>query len=88
VATQRGYRTRAVAVLAALLAALSSAVLGTLLAILGSHAATMTVTAMTVVPVGLVDALLGLVLVPAVRAMLRAQGIRPPRPVSTLVGDR
>ncbi len=81
-ATQRGYRTRGVAGLAALLGAGTSVLTGLLLAILGSHAATIASTVQAVIPVGLLDALLGLLLVPAVRNLLRAQGIRPPRPVA------
>ncbi|MDQ2957127.1 MAG: hypothetical protein M3Y42_09195, partial [Actinomycetota bacterium] len=57
-----------------------------LLAILGSHAATVGTALAALIPVGLADALLGLLLVPAVRTLLKAQGIRSPRPVAALVG--
>jgi hypothetical protein len=39
------------------------------------------------IPVGLTDALLGLLLVPLVRGLLSAQGIRSPRPVARLIGN-
>jgi rod shape-determining protein MreD len=79
-AVQRGYRARGVAAVAALIAVATSLATGLLLSVLGSHAAGLHTTLGSLVPVGLVDALLGLALVPAVRRMLRAQGIRPPRP--------
>ena len=85
-ATERGYGTRGVAALAALIAAATSVVTGGLLAVLGSHAATVRLAVVDVVPVGLADALLGLLLVPVVRFMLRAQGVRSPRPVAQFVG--
>jgi hypothetical protein len=86
-ATQRGYGTRGVAGLAALLGAATSGVLGLLLSILGSHAATALLTVRYLIPVGLTDALLGLLVVPLVRTLLRAQGIRSPRPVGRLIGN-
>jgi cell shape-determining protein MreD len=86
-ATQRGYGTRGVAALAALLGAATSGVLGLMLAILGSHAATAVLACKFLIPVGLTDALLGLAVVPLVRNLLRAQGIRSPRPVGRLIGS-
>ncbi|HEX4729545.1 MAG TPA: hypothetical protein VH298_17175, partial [Jatrophihabitans sp.] len=59
-----------------------------LLAVLGSPGASLAATAAGVLPVGLLDALLGLLLAPLVRGLLRGQGIRPPRPIGTLVGGR
>jgi cell shape-determining protein MreD len=85
-ATQRGYGTRGVAGLAALLGAATSGVLGLLLAILGSHAATALLAVRYLIPVGLTEALLGLLVVPLVRTLLQAQGIRSPRPVGRLIG--
>ena len=64
------------AALAALLGAATSGVLGLMLAILGSHAATAMLALSYLIPVGLTDALLGLLVVPLVRNLLRAQGIR------------
>ena len=84
---QRGYGTRGVAALAALLGAATSGVLGLLLAILGSHAATAVLALTYLIPVGLTDALLGLAVAPMVRSLLRAQGIRPPRPAARLIGS-
>jgi cell shape-determining protein MreD len=86
-ATQRGYGTRGVAALAALLGAATSGVLGLLLAILGSHAATAALAVKYLIPVGLTDALLGLLVVPLVRNLLRAQQIRSPRPTARLIGS-
>lgn len=84
-ATQRGYGTRGVAALAAGIGTATALAVGVLLSILGSHAATLSTTAMSLVPVGSTEALLGLLLVPAVRKLLRAQGIRAPRaPASVL----
>ena len=83
---QRGYRTRGMAAVAAVLAAATGWLVALLLAVLGSHAATLALAMRAVIPVGLADALLGLGLVPAVRWMLRAQGIRAPRPRAELVG--
>lgn len=85
-ATERGYRTRGVAAMAAVLGAATSCVVALVLAVLGSHAATAGLAARAVIPVGLTDALLGLVLVPIVRRMLRAQGVRAVRPRAELVG--
>lgn len=84
---QRGYGTRPVAALAAVLGAATSGVLGLLLAILGSHAATAVLALKYLIPVGLTDALLGLAVVPVVRALLRAQGVRSPRPATRLIGS-
>lgn len=81
-ATQRGYGIRGVAALAAAIGTGTALVTGLLLSILGSHAATMPY---TLVPVGLTEALLGLLLVPAVRALLRAQGIRAPKPSASVL---
>jgi hypothetical protein len=61
-------------------------VLGLLLAILGSHAATALLAVRYLIPVGLTDALLGLLLAPLVRTLLQAQGIHSPRPVGRLIG--
>jgi rod shape-determining protein MreD len=85
-ATERGYRTRGVAALAAAIGAATALVVAFMLAILGSHAATATVAVRSVIPVGLADALIGLVLVPIVRSLLRGQGIRGQRPHAQLVG--
>jgi rod shape-determining protein MreD len=85
-AVQRGYRTRGMAALAALVATGGCAAAGLLLAILGSHAATLRATVLSLPPVGLTDALLGLLLVPVVRRVLRAQGVRAPRPAATMLG--
>lgn len=84
-AVQRGYRTRGTAALAALIAAGASAAAGLLLAILGSHAASLSATVLSLPPVGLTDALLGLLLVPLVRRVLRAQGVRAARPSATVL---
>lgn len=85
-ATQRGYGCRGVAALTAVIGALSSVVVGVLLAILGSHAATATLAFRDVIPVGLTEALVALVAAPVVRKLLLAQGIRSPRPVAHLIG--
>ena len=84
-ATERGYGNRAVAAMAAALCAVTATVVATLLAVLGSHAATILLALRDVIPVGLTDALLGLLVVPVVRRMLAAQGIRAPRPRGELV---
>ncbi|HTZ44114.1 MAG TPA: rod shape-determining protein MreD [Jatrophihabitans sp.] len=84
-AVQRGYRTRGVAALAAAIATGACAAGGLLLSVLGSHAATLPATLLALVPVGLTDALLGLLVVPAVRRLLRAQGVRAPRPATRIV---
>ncbi len=78
-ATQRGYRTRGVAALSAVIAAGTSLVTGLVLAILGWHGASLWLAVRDVIPVGLTDALLGLAVVPLLRALLRAQGMRAPR---------
>jgi rod shape-determining protein MreD len=85
IATQRRFGLRGMAGLAAVLAALTSAWLSLLLAILGSHGATAWLALRDALPIGLVDALLGLLVVPAVRTVLRAQGIRSPRPDVTVI---
>jgi cell shape-determining protein MreD len=85
-ATERGYRTRGVAGLAAVLAACTALGVGFLLAVLGSHGDTLMLAVRSVIPVGLVDALLGLALVPLTRGMLRAQGVRGSRPGADAVG--
>lgn len=85
-ATERGYGTRGVAALAALLAAVTSAASTVLLAVLGSHAAGFELAVQYLIPVGLADALLGLAVAPAVRRMLRAQGVRAPRPTAAYIG--
>jgi len=84
-AVQRGYRTRGVAALAAAVATGNCAASGLLLSVLGSHAASLRATVLSLPPVGLTDALLGLLLVPVVRRLLRAQGIRAPRPAATVL---
>jgi rod shape-determining protein MreD len=84
-ATERGYATRGVAGMAAVLGAASSWLVAMMLAILGSHAASAWLAFRDVIPVGLVEALLGLIVVPVVRAMLRSQGIRTPRPVAGVI---
>jgi rod shape-determining protein MreD len=85
-ATERGYGNRGVAALAALVASTTSFCVTLLLAVLGSHGATAWLAVRDLVPVGLTDALLGLVLVPAVRALLRAQGVDTPRPAAAVIG--
>ncbi|MGX7679181.1 rod shape-determining protein MreD [Jatrophihabitans sp. DSM 45814] len=85
-AVERGYRTRAVAAMAALIAGFAGLAVGLVLAVLGSHDASFGLAVRLFVPVVLTDALLGLAVVPAVRAMLRAQGIRADRPTAELVG--
>jgi hypothetical protein len=85
-ATERGYETRGVAGMAAVLAAATSWVVGMLLAVLGSHGASVWLAFRDVIPIGLLDALFGLILVPVVRAMLRAQGVQSPRPVANVIG--
>src|SRR6185437_8601721 len=72
-AVQRGYRARGVAALAAAVATGNCAASGLLLSVLGSHAASLRATVLSLPPVGLTDALLGLLLVPVVRRLLRAQ---------------
>jgi rod shape-determining protein MreD len=84
-ATERGYRARGVAVLAAGIGAVTAWSVGLFLAVLGSHAATIGLAFRSVIPVGLTDALLALALVPVVRAVLQAQGVRAPRPRGELV---
>jgi len=84
-AVQRGYRTRGFAALAALIATGTSAASGLLLAILGSHEASLSVVVSSLPPVAAADALLGLLLVPVVRRVLRGQGIRAPRPAATVL---
>jgi cell shape-determining protein MreD len=84
-AIQRGYRSRGMAALAAVIATGGCAAAGLLLAILGSHAASLRATVLSLPPVGLTDALLGLLLVPVVRRVLRAQGVRAPRPTAGLL---
>jgi hypothetical protein len=85
-ATERGYRTRGVAGMAAVLGAASSWPVAMMLAILGSHAASAWLAFRNLIPIGLVEALLGLVVVPIVRVMLRSQSIRSPRPVTGVIG--
>jgi rod shape-determining protein MreD len=85
-ATERGYGTRGVAAMAAVLGAATGLGVALMLAVLGSHAASAGAAVRLVVPVGLTDALLGLLLVPAVRAMLHAQGIRAARPTADVLG--
>jgi hypothetical protein len=85
-AIERGYQTRGVAGLAAVTAAATSWAVGMLLAILGSHGATVALAFRDLIPVGLVDALLGLIAVPVVRALLRSQGVHSPRPVAGVIG--
>lgn len=85
IATQRGFGVRGVAALAAVLAALTSIWTGLLFAVLGSHGASAMSVLHDVLPIGLVDALLGLVLVPVVRTVLRIQGVRSPRPGVTMI---
>ncbi|HEX2904195.1 MAG TPA: rod shape-determining protein MreD [Jatrophihabitans sp.] len=84
-ATQRRYGVRAVAALAAAVGTGTALVSGVLLSVLGSHAATVAGTVYTLIPVGLTEALLGLLVVPAVRGLLRAQGVRAPRPAATVL---
>lgn len=84
-ATERGYGVRGVAALAAGISALTGTVVASLLAVLGSHAATVWLALRDTVPIALVDALLGLLVVPAVRRMLAAQGIQAPRPRAELI---
>src|SRR6185503_3809620 len=84
-AVQRGYRARGVAALAAAVATGNCAASGLLLSVLGSHAASLRATVLSLPPVGITDALLGLLLVPVVRRLLRAQGIRAPRPAATVL---
>jgi len=84
-AVQRGYRTRATAALAAAIGTGTCAASGLLLAILGSHAASLRATVLSLPPVALSEALLGLLLVPVVRRLLRAQGIRPVRPAASVL---
>jgi rod shape-determining protein MreD len=85
-ATERGYQTRGIAVMAAVIGAASSLVVALVLTVLGSHGASPALALQAVVPVALLDALLGLALVPLIRGVLRAQGIRPSRPRAELVG--
>lgn len=85
-ATERGYRTRGVAGMAAVLAAGTSVLASLLLAVLGSHAATAGLAVTDLIPVGLLDALIGLLLVPVVRWLLRSQGVRAPRVRAQLLG--
>lgn len=84
-AIQRGYATRPMAALAALIGTGTCAATGLLLAILGSHAASLRSTVLSLPPVALTEALLGLLLVPVVRRLLRAQGVRAPRPAATVL---
>jgi rod shape-determining protein MreD len=84
-ATERGYRTRGVAAMAAGLATATALATGLLLVILGSHGASPATVFDTLIPVLPTDALLGLLLVPAVRAVLRSQGIRAARPRTSIV---
>jgi len=84
-AVQRGYRTRAVAALAAVVATGGTAAAGLLFSVLGSHAATLALTVRCLPPTAVTDALIALAVVPAVRRLLRGQGIRPPRPVASVV---
>jgi rod shape-determining protein MreD len=84
-AVQRRYRTRGMAALAAAIATGSCAASGLLLSVLGSHSASLRATVLSLPPVALSDALLGLLLVPLVRRLLRAQGVRPPRPAATVL---
>ncbi len=84
-ATQRGYGTRGIAAMAAAIGTVTCVAVGLLLSVLGSHAASLQLTARSVIPVALTEALLGLLVVPVVRKLLRAQGIRAPRtPTSVL----
>jgi rod shape-determining protein MreD len=78
-AVERGYSTRGVAALTAALATVSGWVVAVLLVLLGSHGATIGSACRDLVPVVLTDALLGLAVVPLVRAGLRAQGVQVPR---------
>jgi hypothetical protein len=85
-ATERGYQTRGVAGIAAVVGAASSWLVTVLLAILGSHAASVWLACRNLIPIGLVEALLALIVVPAVRSMLRSQGVRTPRPAADVIG--
>lgn len=85
-ATERGYGTRGIAAMAAVIAGLASCLVTVVLAILGSHGATVVVMFQEVIPVGLADAILALPVVPLIRVLLRMQGIRPVRPRAQSVG--
>jgi len=85
-ATQRGYRTREIALMSAGIATVTSFASTTLLAVLGSHAASLWLAVRDLTPIALTDALLGLFVVPAVRAMLRWQGVRSPRAAPDVIG--
>jgi rod shape-determining protein MreD len=85
-AVERGYGTRGVAALAAAIGATAAVGVGLLLALLGSHGATLGLAVRSLIPVGLLEALLGLLLVPMVRWLLRSQGIRASRPTGELIG--
>ena len=84
-ATQRRYGTRGVAALAAAVGGGTSLAVGLLLSVLGSHAATVGTTLRYLIPIVLTEALLGLLVVPLVRRLLRAQGIRPPKPATSVL---
>jgi rod shape-determining protein MreD len=84
--SRQGYRRRSVAGLAALLGAATSVAVTFALAVLDTHGASVWLAVRDVVPVGLVDALLSLLLIPVVAAMLRAQGIRAPRSRPEFIG--
>ncbi|UQX89671.1 hypothetical protein M6D93_06635 [Jatrophihabitans telluris] len=85
-AVERGYSSRGIAVSAAVLAGAAELAAGLMLAALGSHGATAWLAVRDVVPVVVLDCLLGLGLVVPVRALLRSQGLLARRPRAELVG--
>jgi rod shape-determining protein MreD len=85
-AVGRRYGTRAVAGLAAVLAAGSSLAVTFILAVLGDPVPGLTSAVVWTLPIALTDALLGLLLVPLVRTLLRAYSIRPARADAVLLG--
>jgi rod shape-determining protein MreD len=69
------------AAMAAVLSLLATAVASTLLTMVHADGATLATTVRDVVPAGLVDALLALLVVPVVRRFLRSEVLRAPHPV-------
>lgn len=85
-AIQRAYGTRPVALMAAVIAAGASVVSVCLLALVGSHGDSLWLAVRDLIPTVLANAVVGLLAVPVVRAMLRQQGVRSPRPGYGVIG--
>jgi len=84
-ALRRRSQTRSVAALAGMLGAATCLSTGLMLSLLDSHGATPLTTIRMLIPVGFTEAILALGLAPLVRAGLRAQGVRAPKPAPSVL---